>query len=144
MSRRSAVDSRGLTSTARDRAIIRAVVRHGAMTRRQIGRLCFTKPGGESASVQVVCRRLRLLAQRGYLERYRLPVAQGSGQYAYLAGKHAKSVLDEEDQALCRGAGSRPPSAVSLYHGLEVVDFYLALREALQSRGGTIQTWMTV
>jgi hypothetical protein len=35
------------------------------------------------------------------------------------------------------------PSAVALYHGLETVDFYLALRDALQKSGGAIQTWLT-
>ena len=143
MSRKSVVDSRGLAATARDRTIIRAVVRHGAMTRKQIGRLCFIKPGGGPASVQAVCRRLRLLAQRGYLKRYRLPVALGSGQYIYLPGKGAKPVLSEEEQAIYRGSGGRARSAASLYHGLEVVDFYLALRETLQREGGTIQTWLT-
>jgi hypothetical protein len=143
MSRRSVVASTGLTATARDRAIVRAVARHGAMTRRQIGRLCFTKPNGEPASAQVACRRLRLLAQRGFLKRQRLLVAQGSGQYVYLPGKGAKGVLSEEEQALCPGTGGRARSALGLYHGLEVVDFYLVLREALQRQGGTIETWLT-
>jgi len=33
-------------------------------------------------------------------------------------------------------------SAAGLYHGLQVVDFYVALHEALESRGGRIATWL--
>jgi len=142
MSRKSAAASR-LVATPRDGEIIRAVVRHGAMTRQQIARLCFLKPDGGLSSVQAACRRLSLLVQREYLTRYRLPVAQGSGQYVYLPGKHAKDVLSEDEQANYQPSSRRARSAASLQHGLEIVDLYLALREGLQRQGGAILTWLT-
>jgi hypothetical protein len=58
--------------TPRDQQIIRAVIRYGHMTRAQIQRLFFRK-GGRLASIQAVCRRLKLLTERGYLSRIRLP-----------------------------------------------------------------------
>ena len=143
MSRKSAAANRKLPPTPRDGEIIRAVVRHGALTRQQIARLCFAKPDGELASVQAACRRLLLLVERGFLTRQRLPVAQGSGQYVYLPGKRAKEVLSPEEGALCQASSRRARSATSLYHGLEVAGFYLALREAFQREGGAILTWRT-
>jgi hypothetical protein len=113
------------------------------MIREQIQRLYF-REDGRLASVQAACRRLRLLSERGYLERTRLPVTQGSGPYVYQPGKAALPFLDEEDrQLLGRGArGSRVVSVSGLYHGLEVVDFYVALKEALESGGGTVMSWL--
>ena len=96
------------------------------------------------ASVQVACRRLRLLAERGYLARTRLPVTRGSGPYVYRPGKGAMVLLDKDERTLI-GRGSsrrRIESLAGLAHGLETVDFYIALKEALESRGGRIIAWL--
>ena len=142
-SRRSGGGKTLLPPTSRDRKIIRAVVRHGQMPREQIQRLYFWKDG-EVASVQAACRRLRILTERGYLTRVRLPVTRGSGPYIYQPGKAAAVVLDEEKRRLLgRGRrGRRIESIAGLSHGLEVVDFYIVLKEALESRGGRIVSWL--
>ena len=141
--RRSGGGGTPLPPTSRDLEIIGAVVRHGHMIRGQIQRLYFRKDG-KVASVQAACRRLRILTERGYLKRTRLPVTQGSGPYVYQAARAAVPFLDEEErQLLGRGArASRVDSTSGLYHGLEVVDFYIALKEALERRGGRILSWL--
>jgi hypothetical protein len=113
------------------------------MTRAQIQRLFFRKDG-RLASVQAACRRLTILTEREYLARVRLPVTQGSGPYVYLPGRTADGVLDkdEREQLGRRRRGRRVESAAGFLHGLEVVDFYIALKEALEGRGGTIVTWL--
>ena len=113
------------------------------MTRSQIQSLYFRRDG-ELASVQVACRRLRILAERGYLARTRLPAIRGSGPYVYQPGKGAMGLLDKDERALI-GRGSsrrRIDSLAGLAHGLETVDFYIALKEALESRGGRILAWL--
>jgi hypothetical protein len=141
---RSDRDRRALPPTSRDLEIIRALVRHGQMIREQIQRLYF-RIGGELASVQAACRRLRILTERGYLKRIRLPVTQGSGPYVYQPGKAAVAFLEvEERELLGRGArGRRVDSVSGLYHGLEVVDFYIGVKEALESRDGKVVAWLS-
>lgn len=125
--------------TARDRAIIRDVLRHGQMTRHQIQRLHF-RHGGYVASFQAVCRRLALLTAWGYLSRARLPVPVGSGPFVYQVGPNARLALGEEpgDRLPAR---RRVRTAPALAHRLEIVDFYIALREALEGEGA-ILTWL--
>ena len=136
--------ARPLPPTDRDRAIIRDVARHGQMTRVQIRRLHFRR-GEQLASVQVVCRRLTLLTERRYLSRIRLPVAMGSGLYVYQLGEAAAAALDEQEGGLIqrRRGRSRRVSAAGMLHTLEIVDFYIALKEALQGRGGEIVVWLS-
>jgi hypothetical protein len=113
------------------------------MTRQQIRRLYFRREG-RLVSVQAVCRRLRLLSERGYLYRVRLPAMQGSGPYVYRAGKMAVVALDKGNPGRSRSAlrGRAVHSFAGLYHGLEVVDFYLSLKEGLEDRGGRIVSWL--
>jgi hypothetical protein len=127
--------------TPRDREIIAAVSKHGGMSRAQIQRVHF-RYEDRLASTQAACRRLRLLAQRGYLARVRLAVAQGSGPFVYLPGKRAASVLGgEERSGSWDKRGRQAIAGESLEHTLEIVDFYIAMREALERNGGLIVTW---
>lgn len=132
-----------LPPTPRDREILKGVVKHGQMTRQQIQRLHFRKDG-KLASIQAVCRRLRILTERGYLSRVRLPVTRGSGPYVYWPGRGAIVVLDKEDSARARRIvkRNRMKSFSSLSHGLEIVEFYIGLKEALESKGGEIVVWL--
>jgi len=113
------------------------------MVREQIQRLYFRRDGN-LASAQAACRRLQLLTERGYLARVRLPVAQGSGPYVYRPSKARPATMDGEEglSALRSSRGRRVESAAGLYHGLQVVDFYVALHEGLESVGGRILTWL--
>ena len=132
-----------LVPTPRDLRIIRAVCRHGALTREQLQHLCFRRPEGPG-SIQTACRRLKLLAERGYLERTRVPTAVGSGPYVYMPGTNAKVALtrDEPDLAkTARRGGLR--SVAELKHGLEVVDFYIRLLEAIGALGGRVVIWLS-
>jgi len=73
----------------------------------------------------------------------RLSVTRGSGPYVYQPGKAAAVVLNKDEKELfSRRRGRRIESISGLSHGLEVVDFYIALKEALESRGGQIVTWL--
>ncbi|MBC7264765.1 MAG: replication-relaxation family protein [Chloroflexi bacterium] len=113
------------------------------MIREQIQRLYFRKDG-ELASVQAACRRLRILTERGYLTRLRLPVTQGSGPYVYQPGRGALLAFNEgRKKVVGPGArGRRVESIAGLCHGLEVVDFYIAIKEGLESRGGRALVWL--
>lgn len=141
--RRSGAGKVLLPPTSRDREIMQAVVKHGQMTREQIQRVYFRKDG-KLASVQAAARRLTILTERGYLMRIRLPVTRGSGPYVYKPGKATIAVLNKDERRLLsRGADRRRiESITTLSHGLEVVEFYIALKEALESRGGRIVTWL--
>lgn len=132
-----------LPPTPRDREILKDVVKHGQMTRQQIQRLHFRKDG-RLASTQAVCRRLRILTERGYVSRVRLPVTRGSGPYVYWPGKGAIGVLDKDDSARARRImkRNRVKSFSSLSHGLEIVEFHIQLKEALEGRGGEIVVWL--
>ena len=112
------------------------------MTREQIQRLYFRKDG-RLASVQAACRRLTILTARGYLSRIRLPVTRGSGPYVYQPGKAAVVVLNKDERRILGRGGRhrRIESIAGFSHGLEVVDFYIALKEALERRRGRIVIW---
>ena len=130
-----------LPPTSRDREIIRGLFKHGQMVREQIRRLYFRRNSGEMASVQAACRRLRLLTERGYLTRVRLPVLQGSGPYVYEPGRAAAGILDEEERRAL-GRRRRVETAAGFLHSLEAVDFYIALKESLEARGGSVVIWL--
>jgi hypothetical protein len=68
----------------------------------------------------------------------------GSGPYVYLAGRMADVVLDkdESDRPRRRRRGPRVESLAGFVHGLEVVDFYVALKEALERWEGTVVAWL--
>jgi hypothetical protein len=112
------------------------------MTREQIQRLHFRRDG-KVASAQAVCRRLLKLTVREYLDRIRLPVTGGSGPYVYFLGVAGVAVMTKGG-AQTRGRSSRRrqiESVATIMHGLEIVDFYIALMEALESGGGRIVAW---
>jgi hypothetical protein len=113
------------------------------MTRAQIQQVFFRKDG-RLASVQAACRRLKLLSERGYLDRIRLPVTKGSGPHLYLPGTAADVVLDKDERELWgrRRRARRVESVAGFVHGLEVIDFYIALKEAMERWGGTLVTWL--
>jgi hypothetical protein len=142
MSRRNSAVGSPIPPTPRDRAILRDVLRHGQMTRAQIQRLHFRREDGALASFQAACRRLRLLTERGYLARIRLPAAEGSGPFVYQPGPDARWALGDES------GDPRPPrrrrvrTAPALAHRLEIVDLYTALREGLEHDGGEIAQWL--
>ena len=140
---RSAHNRTPLPPTSRDLEIIRSVARHGLMIRSQIQRLHFRRGAGLS-SVQAVCRRLRILSDRGYLRRTRLPVIQGSGPYVYQLGRAASLYLDEDLRKTSgRGVFGRSIASTSVfYHGLEIVDFYTELTQALEDGGGRVISWL--
>jgi hypothetical protein len=99
LSRREGLARHTPKPTPRDVSIIGAVCQHGALTREQVRRLFFHTSQGLS-SVQAACRRLKLLAERGYLERLRLPTAMGSGPYVYLPGDQASVALSRDELLL--------------------------------------------
>lgn len=142
-SRRSDKGNDRLPPTPRDREILKDVVRHRQMTREQIRRLHFVEDG-RRASIQTACRRLKILIQRDYLTRIRLPAIEGSGPYVYHPGKAAVALLDQEGRRLLGrdGKGHRIRSIAGLSHALEVVDFYIAFKESLEDRGGKIISWL--
>jgi hypothetical protein len=129
--------------TPRDVEIIRTVCQHGALTRAQVRRLFF-RQGGGLASVQAVCRRLKILTERGYLDRLRIPTAMGSGPYVYLPGARSEAVLAAEELTLARVTKrERLRSVAAIAHRLEVADFYVGLSEAFASREGCILVWLS-
>jgi hypothetical protein len=62
----------------------------------------------------------------------------------YLPGNASGVVLDkdEREQLGRRRRGRRVESVAGFVHGLEVVDFYIALKEAIERWGGTLVTWL--
>jgi hypothetical protein len=129
--------------TPRDVEIIRTVCQHGALKREQLRRLFF-RQGEGLASVQAVCRRLKILTERGYLDRLRIPTAMGSGPYVYLPGARSEVVLESEELALARvSKRERLRSVATIAHRLEVADFYVGLREAFAARDGRILVWLS-
>jgi len=131
------------TPTSRDLEIIRTVCRHGALTREQLRHLCFRKQVG-LASVQAACRRLKFLVERGYLDRLRVPTVMGSGPYIYLPAPGSRVALTDDERDLAtRGRRSRISSLAEIKHGLDVVDFYVALQEGLASQGGRVIVWLS-
>ena len=141
---KSAAGSRNLSLTPRDLRIMRAVVQHGRLTREQVRKLFFQKGRG-LASVQAVCRRLRILNERGYLIRTRLPTPMGSGPYVYQPGNLAVAAMSRDGSGLKRPGDRRrrTQSAVELLHGLEIVDFYIQLKRSLVERDGEILVWLS-
>ena len=139
--RRSVVGKNPWPLTPRDEEIILSVGKHGQMKRDQIHLLHFRKRDGLT-SVQTVCRRLRVLAEGGYLARVRLPADIGSGPFVYTPGKAAAAILNEESRSGGRGKRRRRVrSPIALRHSLEVVDFFIAVKEGLEAAGGSILTW---
>ena len=129
--------------TQRDLGIIHSVCQHGALTREQIRHLLFRK-AERLGSVQTVCRRLKLLVERGYLHRVRLPTRMGSGPYVYFPGVQAEIALSKDEAALARGARRvRIQSASELAHSLETTDFYIRFTEELQEQGGQLIVWLS-
>ena len=130
--------------TPRDLRIIRTIVEHDQMTREQIRRLFFRKGRG-LVSVQAVCRRLKILTERDYLARTRLPTPMGSGPYVYQPGRLAGAAMSRDGSGLKRPGDRRrrTQSAVELLHGLEIVDFYIQLKRSLEESDGEILAWLS-
>jgi hypothetical protein len=123
--------------------IIYAVCQHGALTREQIRHLFFRKAEG-LGSVQTACRRLKVLVERGYLHRVRIPTRMGSGPYVYFPGAQAEIALSKDEAMLARGRRRvRIHSATEVAHSLETTNFYVRLNEDLQERGGHIIVWLS-
>ena len=142
-SQRSASARTHPVPTPRDLKIIRSVCQHGALTRAQLRHLCFHGPDGLS-SVQAACRRLKLLTEREYLGRMRIPTALGSGPYVYLLGARAQVALGRDEGSLAKTTRRRQVrSAAELKHGLEVVDFHIRLHEAMDALGGRVVIWLS-
>lgn len=144
-SRKSARGTAPPLPTPRDREIMATLYKHGRMTREHIRRLFFARGVGEQASIQAVCRRLKKLTERGYLARVAIPVAKGSGPYVYGLGKLGAAVVSREAKVTGRVAVmdlSKPESLATLSHDLERVDFYIALKTALEELGGGILSWL--
>ena len=142
-SQRSGAGNMVFPPTPRDVEIMKDVLRLGPMTRQQIRRLHF-RTDGKFASVQATCRRLRILTERGYLVRVRLPVAKGSGPYVYFPGPAGSALLGKDTRPRRSRRATNPSleSTAGLYHALEIVDFYIALEECLASSGGSLVTWV--
>ena len=144
-SRRNDVTKRAKLPGPKGVAVIQAVNQRGQLTRAQIQRLLFRKGDGTLSSFQTVCRLLKDLTERGYLSRVRLPVERGSGPYVYTIGDQAKIVLHADEMAQVRPprSRSRPRTKAGLLHGLEITDFYLALKEGLERQGGALVAWLS-
>jgi hypothetical protein len=130
--------------TPRDKAMILAVYVHGRLSREQLRRLFFRLADGRLASVQATAARLRRLAETGYLSRVPAPTLKGSGQYLYSLGPLGSRLLAAEYKIITTPHSRRSLTAsfLALNHTLEVVDFFIALKEQLESAGGTITTWL--
>jgi hypothetical protein len=137
--------------TPRDKAIVLAVYVHGRLSREQIRRLFFRKEAGSApntagrlASVQAAAARLKLLAQAGYLSRVPAPVLKGSGQYLYSLGPLGSRLLATEYKIAATPSSRRSLTAsfLALNHTLEVADFYIAVKEALENGGGAVLSWL--
>src|SRR6266542_2348663 len=131
--------------TPRDKAIILAVYTHGRLSREHIRRLFFRRSDSDRlSSIQATSARLRRLAEAGYLSRVPVPVLKGSGQYLYSLGETGSRLLAAEYKIVAtpRSARALGPSFLALDHTLEVADFYIALKQALDARGGSLLTWL--
>ena len=129
--------------TPRDVMIIRTICQHGALTREQVRRLFF-RHGEGLASVQAVCRRLKILTERGHLDRLRIPTAMGSGPYVYLPGARSAEALESEELSLARVTKrERLRSVAVIAHRLEVADFHIGLKDALAAQDGCISVWLS-
>jgi hypothetical protein len=137
--------------TPRDKAIVLAVYVHGRLSREQIRRLFFRKEAGSAASaagrlasIQAAAARLKLLALAGYLSRVPAPVLKGSGQYLYSLGPLGSRLLATEYKITATPSSRRSLTAsfLALNHTLEVADFYIAVKEALENSGGAILSWL--
>ncbi len=137
--------------TPRDKAIILTVYTHGRLRREQVRRLFFRKAGpagtmsGQGlASAQATSARLRQLARAGFLLRVRPPAARGSTQYLYSLGPLGTRLLSSEYGITTSSPSQRAltRSFLALNHTLEVADFFIALKERLETAGGTVLTWL--
>jgi hypothetical protein len=133
----------GFALTKRDLDILNSVASHGFLTRRQVQQLFFRTSDG-TRSQQVVCRRLKRLAEWGYLCRQRAPVTSGSGPYIYALGPEIASVLCPPRNATSRRIprGHSMKLTAQLPHSLGIIDFYVAFRTHLADLGGEIMVWL--
>lgn len=118
----------GLRLEERDEQLLCDLYRHRFMARGQLEALYF--------SSTVRCNaRLRQLFDYGYVKRYYLPAAPYGAQAIYSIGKNAVPLVTsrlevEADEVARHYRGTRTPHFIE--HTLQVVNVWLALREACQ------------
>ena len=73
-----------------------------------------------------------------------VPVLKGSGQYLYSLGETGSRLLAAEYKIVATAHSSRAlgPSFLALDHTLEVADFYIVFKQALDAGGGALLTWL--
>jgi hypothetical protein len=111
----------GLQLTDRDRTLLETLGVLRVLTTRQVQRLLFP-------SEQIALRRLRMLAEAGYLRVDRSAV---SAHRLVTATRYGLSALGNESLS---GKGARPRSALFLQHQLGVNAFRLSLGQACARR----------
>lgn len=130
---------------ARDVEIVDAVHRLRVLSTDQIAQLFFPTAGGE---VSTACReRLRRLVQAGYLERGEQAQRRGDGRLPYLF------MLTEKGSALLQEQLGLDPEEIEwkpsyndpewsfLRHQLGINNFYVAVLQAVQDIGWSLQEW---
>lgn len=155
----------GLPLEERDREIVRQVYAFGLMTRAQIERLLFPPDEpprfnrrqhgpGHSTKTSICQRRLRLLFQHGYLDRFPLLVdpdsinrlavyrltTRGAALIAEEMGASAKT-LDYWGRRYDRERRRVDVRAAMLYHRLAINDFRIAVLLAARAAGYTVAQW---
>lgn len=125
--------------TPRDEALLTDLFLHQAMSRGQLQALHF----GSTARCNA---RLRKLFDHGYVVRDFHPMAPYGTQGIYRIGPRAAKIVAQRLDAdanyvkqLCRGT----KRIEFLEHTLEIVDFYLKVREGIgQTPGYSLESWM--
>ncbi len=137
--------------TKRDRDIVVAVYTHRVLTRRQIKRLIFEKPGAKPSSVEYISkRRPRLLYDHGYLDRRRVPVfdkpTSGALPFAYFLDKRGADLIaqvleiDREDVDWKPKDNKIKP--LFLDHTLKLNDVRIAVELAASASGYQLMCWV--
>jgi hypothetical protein len=143
--------------TQRDKEILRQVYLFRLMTREQIERLLFPPDQGQDHPTKTSrCRkRLKLLYQHGYLERFPVPSRAGlwAWQPVYRLGTKGADLVAKDLGTL---AGRLPywgkgfdkdhrPTSVSLIfmdHTLKINDIRITVTQVAQSQGYQIEKWL--
>jgi hypothetical protein len=129
----------GLRLEERDERLLCDLYLHRFMARGQLEALYF--------SSTVRCNaRLRQLFDYGFVKRYYLPAAPYGAQAIYSIGRRAVPLVAshleaEADEVARQQRGTRTPTFIE--HTLEVVNVWLAFREACAATAGvTIERWL--
>jgi Replication-relaxation len=143
--------------TERDKEIMRQVYAYRVMTREQIEQLLFLPDNGQDHPTKTskARKRLKLLYQHGFLERFAAPIGPGSWAWrpVYRLGrKGAQQVASElgttAQELPYWGKGDdkdhRRTRATSLFlnHTLSINDVRVAITQAVKAHGYRLEKWL--